>query len=475
MNNFNKLLTLLCRKAHLPAVVLLALMSGLNAHADVAINETTFPDANFRHFILNELFNDSYQQIGADSVLTDVEIADVSSMECSYRHITSLKGIEYFTALKSLYCNDNQLRSLDVSKNTALIQLHCHNNPLMSLDVSKNTALEILDCNYIELSSLDVSKNTALTTLICSNNRLSSLDVSNNTALKTLHCSTNQLRSLDVSKNTALENLRCVGNDLTTLDVSKNAALKELYCYSNQLTELDLSNNPAISTLIYQDQTRTLTAESAVTPEGERYYYLPLGNYVNGVKSIVERMTETNYWRVASKFDPSRVLEWTSGGHVSGVILLLTDVTEDPTTKTASGTVKYKYNVNNSIDPNGDLGYFILNWTAPMPEGSTSGPAALELNENLIRLQLTQSYQLEVETPNAGEITWTSSNPEVVQVDSTGRVTALKNGTAIVKATTANGLSARCGVWSYLRGDLNEDNKVDVADLNEELNIIITQ
>ena len=473
MNKFITLMAVLRRKAHLPAVALLALLSGLNAYADVAINETTFPDANFRHFILNELFNGDYQQIGADSVLTDVEIADVSSMECSYRRITSLKGIEYFTALRYLACEANELRSLDLSKNTALIQLHCHNNPLMSLDVSKNTALEILDCNYIELSSLDVSKNTALTTLNCSDNRLSSLDVSNNTALKTLHCSTNQLRSLDVSKNTALENLHCIGIELTTLDVSKNAALKELHCYSNQLTELDLSNNPAISTLDYQYQTRTLTAESAVTPEGERYYYLPLGNYVNDVKSIVERMTETNYWRVASKFDPSRVLEWTSGGHVSGVILLLTDVTEDPTTKTASGTVKYKYNVNNSIDPNGDLGYFILNWTAPMPE--IPGPTALELNKKAIRLQLGQSHQLEVETPNAGEITWTSSNPQAVQVDSTGRVTALKNGIAIITATAANGSSTWCSVYSYLRGDLNEDNKVDVADLNEELNIIITQ
>ena len=575
MNNFNKLLTLLCRKAHLPAVALLALLFGFNAHADVTIDETTFPDENFRNHILSQTY-------GADGVLTDAEIANIGSLGCNDKNISSLKGIEYLTALTDLYCNGNnlteldlsnfptlkliscdsnnplttlnvsnctalelldcdmnpqlttinvsgctalkflscaannslatldvssctglellqmyscQVTSLDVSKNTALEHLSIGGNKLTSLDVSNNPALKIIGADRNQLTSIDLSKNTALEELYCSFNPLTSLDMSNNTALKLLQCinsslttidvskniklvqlrcANNQLTSLDVSNNSALENLWCNNNQLTTLDLSKNPMLDELWCQGNQLTELDLSNNTALSYLSYKNQTRTLTAESAVTPEGERYYYLPLGNYVNGVKSIVERMTETNLGGVASKFDLSKVLEWTSGGHVSGVILLLTDVTEDPTTKTASGTVKYKYNVNNSVTPEGDT-EFTLNWTAPMPEGSTSGPAALELNESLIRLQITQSYQLKVETPNAGEITWTSSNPEVVQVDSTGRITAIKNGTAIVKATTANGLSAWCGVWSYLRGDLNEDNKVDVADLNEELNIIITQ
>ena len=72
-----------------------------------------------------------------------------------------------------------------------------------------------------QLTTLDVSKNTALTTLDCSKNQLTALDVSQNTALKWLSCSYNQLTTLDVSKNTALTRLDCRKNPLRALDVSK--------------------------------------------------------------------------------------------------------------------------------------------------------------------------------------------------------------------------------------------------------------
>ena len=42
-------------------------------------------------------------------------------------------------------------------------------------------------------------------------------------------------------------------------------------------------------------------------------------------------------------------------------------------------------------------------------------------------------------------VTWTSSDPEVVSVDS-GKLTALKEGTAVITATAANGKSAQCKV-----------------------------
>ena len=55
-----------------------------------------------------------------------------------------LKGelsTEKFSALHYLYCNNNQLTSLDVTKNTALTSLSCSGNQLTSLDVTKNTKL----------------------------------------------------------------------------------------------------------------------------------------------------------------------------------------------------------------------------------------------------------------------------------------------------------------------------------------------
>ncbi len=64
-----------------------------------------------------------------DGKLSSIEAAAVKEIEISRRQIASLEGIEYFTALTTLYCYDNYLTTLDLSKNTALTELWCHNNP----------------------------------------------------------------------------------------------------------------------------------------------------------------------------------------------------------------------------------------------------------------------------------------------------------------------------------------------------------
>ena len=210
--------------------------------AGVTIDNTNFPDANFRTVVKKFDTNQ-------DSSLSDTEIAAVKKINCSNKGITNLKGIEYFTSLNILRCTDNQLTALDVSENTALTKLNCCFNKLTSLDVSKNTALTILYCNENQLTSLDVSKNTALISLSCVCNQLTSLDVSKNTALQILNCNYNQLTVLDVSKNTALTDLECRNNQLTSLDVS-NTNMDDLYCGGN-IYQIIVDNDPTfdLSTL----------------------------------------------------------------------------------------------------------------------------------------------------------------------------------------------------------------------------------
>ena len=204
--------------------------------AGVAIDNTNFPDANFRSFVASSFDEDN------DNYLSDTEINAVENINCAKKGISDLTGISHFTALKSLKCFNNQLTALDVSKNTALTSLDCDYNQLTALDVSKNVALTKLHCWGNSLTKLDVSKNTALTSLDCGANQLTTLDVSKNTALTYLDCRSNQLTALDVSKNTALTDLDCRNNQLTALDVSKNTALTDLDCRNNQLTSLDISN-----------------------------------------------------------------------------------------------------------------------------------------------------------------------------------------------------------------------------------------
>lgn len=215
----------------------------LNVQAQIVIDETNFPDAIFRSYISAQFDKDE------DSALSDTELFSVKKIDCSYKNISSLEGIQHFVLLMELNCEKNNLDSLDVSKNTLLSMLNCEWNNLTSLDVSMHTAMLSLSCGYNKLASLDVSNNTALNKLYCQNNNLDSLDVSKNTALTVLSCGYNNLTSLDVSNNTALTDLSCVENDLDSLDVSIHTALKELQCAKNNLTSLDVTNNTALTRL----------------------------------------------------------------------------------------------------------------------------------------------------------------------------------------------------------------------------------
>ena len=197
------------------------------------------PDANFRAYLLG---NSNINTNG--DTLIQVSEASVydGAISCGFSNISDLRGIEAFVSITELYCNYNELTSLDVSQNTALTKLGCSRNQLTSLDVSQNTALIQLTCQVNQLTSLDVSQNTALTLLNCGKNPLTSLDVSQNTALTGLYCFMNPLTSLDVSQNTALTELVCYYNDLTSLDVSQNSALVLLWCNHNLLTCLNVAN-----------------------------------------------------------------------------------------------------------------------------------------------------------------------------------------------------------------------------------------
>ena len=236
-----KLLTALL--ALCAALCLLPALALAEGAADVAIDPTNFPDANFRIYV-------STFDTDNDDRLTPAELAAVENMALYNKSIGDLTGIEHFTALTELDCRRNQLTSLDLSKNTALQVLNCNNNPLTSLVLGGNTALTKLSCTNNQLTSLDLSKNTALQVLDCEGNQLTSLDVSNNTALKELYCGDNPLTSLDVSANTALTDLNCINTQRTSLDVSKNTALTSLLCGDNQLTSLDVSANTALTSLL---------------------------------------------------------------------------------------------------------------------------------------------------------------------------------------------------------------------------------
>ena len=181
----------------------------------VEINETNFPDSTFRTWVRD--YDDNY-----DDCLSAGEIADATSIYIDYKGVKDLTGIKYFTSLETLYCQNNQLTSLDVSGLASLKTLYCHENELTSLNLNGVTSLQILHCF---------------------NNQLTSLDVSGMTNLKKIDAAKNKLTSLNLSGVTNLETLYCYGNQLTSLDVSRMPNMVVLRCYDNQLTKLVLNGS----------------------------------------------------------------------------------------------------------------------------------------------------------------------------------------------------------------------------------------
>ena len=170
----------------------------LIAFSFVFAQKTYVPDDKFEQALIDL----GYDTTLDDSVLT-ANISDVTSLDVMDKEISDLTGIEAFTALIVLECDNNQLTSLDMSKNIALKELHCPGNQLTSLNVSKNTALEILNCERNQLTRLDVSNNTVLINLFCGTNQLTSLNMKNGL--------TDQVLDFDARGN---PNLTCI----STLD-----------------------------------------------------------------------------------------------------------------------------------------------------------------------------------------------------------------------------------------------------------------
>ena len=208
-----------------------------------AIDGYTFvPDDNFEQALIDL----GYDDVLDDYVITD-SISGVTSLDVGEKGISDLTGIEDFTALTALYCNHNELTTLDVSSNQALAEINARNNQISSIDVSNNPSLTHITLHNNEISSIDVSNNSLLVALGIAFNNLTSINVDNNPELEVLHFLGNDVANLDISSHSALELLNAMGNNLSSINLSNNTALTELYIGGNDLTSLDVSNNSLLT------------------------------------------------------------------------------------------------------------------------------------------------------------------------------------------------------------------------------------
>ena len=125
------------------------------------------PDANFKAKLLssspsnniasteypNEFENvSSYVSIdtNGNGEIEQSEAALIVYLNIAGTISTDLTGIEFFTNLNYLSCNNSLISSLNVSQNLNLEKLHCHYSQLAFLDVSQNLNLKLLSAATIK-------------------------------------------------------------------------------------------------------------------------------------------------------------------------------------------------------------------------------------------------------------------------------------------------------------------------------------
>ena len=140
---------------------------------------TYVPDDNFEQSLIDL----GYDDVLDDYVLTS-NISQLDLIRLGSKNISDLRGIEDFISLTELSVFENDIRFVDLSKNTLLETLSISKNALSSLDISNNNLLKELYISSNQISELDLSYNKQLEALYAERNLLTRLDLSNNTKLK---------------------------------------------------------------------------------------------------------------------------------------------------------------------------------------------------------------------------------------------------------------------------------------------------
>ena len=156
---------------------------------------------------------------------------------------TDLTGLEEFINITELFCQNNQMTTLDVSANTSLTRLDCEYNQITSLNLVNNTDLEILNYSFNNLPNVNLAPLVNLVELVCDNANIVNLNLSANVNLQRVTCNDNLMTTLNVTNCVSLTDLNCYRNQLTTIDLLDNTNLEDLYCYENVITDLNLTNN----------------------------------------------------------------------------------------------------------------------------------------------------------------------------------------------------------------------------------------
>ena len=291
------------------------------SEGELTIDATHFPDVGFRNYVLEYVDQDKNERLSQE------ELDARTGISVKRSQIQSLAGIEYFTKLEELSCDNNRLSSLDVSRNLNLKMLCCDNN---------------------QLSSLDVSSNPKLYWLFCSRNRLSRLDVGNNQNLGFLNCALNPLGSIDLRKNANLVYLIISYRTDMALDLSHNEKLDRIYLFADAQNQvLDFTKITGLQTdSLSEEGWNSTTKTLQLAPSKfvfEEYtlltpaYLYKLNTNIDRYKLAICTMTD-NLWVTKLTLDKTRATMVNGTKLVLKPAIVPTNATNKKVTWTSSNT-----------------------------------------------------------------------------------------------------------------------------------------
>lgn len=265
----------------------------------LAINATNFPDEAFRNYLLA-------QSYGADAILTDDELENISVLPLSNQGIADLTGVTHFFALEKLYVIGNQLTTANLSGLTYLQNVDIMDNQLTEegitalisslpeADGSQNAILiyhegsdnegnvEPTDAQIMAAwekgwtlayqkadgsfgwyerpgVTIDATHfpDAAFRNFVATNcdpDGDGFLDYDELHAVTHLNLFNKDIANLTgIEYFTELEWLNCSYNRLTQLTLTENCNLVTLFCQYNQLTQLIVKNCPSLCFLYCHD------------------------------------------------------------------------------------------------------------------------------------------------------------------------------------------------------------------------------
>lgn len=434
-----------------------------NVWASVSINNTNFPDEHLLNLTLGFDAN-------MNGVLDNDELAKITEIKAE--GILNLKGIENFKNLESicLYYGSTEepsIESIDLSKLYYLNYFSLQDcGGITSLDLGKNTSLriiELLNCPNISTLKLPSYLNTirlegvdSLTSLNLNNySRLKDIDIHSCTietltmnklpSVQSLTVQNNNILSTTIEECKGLTDITCKDNVLGTLCLKNNALLQEINVENNQLQVLIADKCPKLgrvkannNQLMWLDMKDVKKAENIEGPT------LQLDNQQRSVEAVRISPTEVGLL-IHNRFDISCMKNFRINGipmtpkeiKVDGVRYLILSDNGTDTPGLLSSEWSYEYDTkwpyagtnDNSEDNSLPVTLNVDKWTKHQ--------AFLKVSKSEVKGKLGEQDPESVTIIRSkdydGEITFSSSNENIVEVDSeTGELTVVGAGTATI-------------------------------------------